>query len=223
MNNIPFCGDASNGPPQITTPEYCLLFFISVPLPFEPFRFRSLTKQDLLLTRKTENIILKVKTADDLFYESVIPLSCNRVLHPDVEEFIIEEAEKLQRHSKIHITVRVEEHSFNAKEIAGIIHKHFDGKREKEKLQLQKSLRLGWRSLFVGFIFLTVMFLLTKVLVTVLSENALMITLRELFIILGWVALWRPAELLLYEWRPYEHNAKLFERITRCSVEVTTG
>jgi len=47
-----------------------------------------------------------------------------------------------------------------------------------------------------------------------------MITLRELFIILGWVALWRPAELLLYEWRPHKRNAKLFDKLAKCDVQV---
>jgi len=143
------------------------------------------------------------------------------LLHPDVEEFIIEESEKLQRNSDFHITIQItEEQSFNMKEISFIIHKHFKNKRDQSSYEIKKILRLGWRSLFIGFAFLIIMFLLTKTLMTFLPENPLMVTLRELFIILGWVALWRPAELLLYEWRPYKRNEKLFDRIAKCRVQV---
>ncbi|HWJ25215.1 MAG TPA: hypothetical protein VNS32_01665, partial [Flavisolibacter sp.] len=135
-------------------------------------------------------------------------------------EFIIEEAEKSPG-SDFRITIQVaEEHSFNVNEIASLIHRHFKSKTETASHQARKTVRLGWKTLFIGFLFLIVMYLLTKIVTGILPENALMISLRELFIILAWVALWRPADLLLYEWRIYKRNAKLFERIAKCKVQV---
>jgi hypothetical protein len=66
------------------------------------------------------------------------------------------------------------------------------------------------------------MYILTNIMMALMQENALVITLRELFIILAWVALWRPAELLLYEWRVHKRNAILFDRIAKCEVQVFT-
>ena len=45
-----------------------------------------------------------------------------------------------------------------------------------------------------------------------------MISVKELFIILGWVALWRPAELLLYEWFPIRKKTRLFERLAESDI-----
>jgi hypothetical protein len=167
------------------------------------------------------DISLKVKKLEDLLYKSVIPLSCNRLLHPDVEEYIVHEAEKSRRNSAFHIAIQIaEETPSNTPQITSIIHKHFESKHEQENHQMNKILTLGLTSLCVGFAFLVVMFLITKTFMALLPENALMITLRELFIILGWVALWRPAELLLYEWRPHKRNAKLFDKLAKCDVQV---
>jgi hypothetical protein len=108
----------------------------------------------------------------------------------------------LRRHSDIQISIQIaKELLLNSNEIISLIRKHFEKKREKADHQVKMILRLGMKSLLIAFVFLIIMFLSTKVLMTFLQENALVITLRELFIILGWVALWRPAELLLFEWR----------------------
>ncbi len=163
---------------------------------------------------------MNVKKAEDLFYKSVIPLSCRRHLHPDVEEFIIENAEQLNANSSFDIIIRLEEPSSKVEEIASMIRKHFENKRDNAKIRLKTSLKLGLRSLFTGFVFLVMMYLLTKLLAGILPENGLMIPLRELLIILAWVALWRPADLLLYEWHPYKRNVKLFERILNSKVRV---
>ena len=171
---------------------------------------------------KTNNIILRIKRAEDLFYGSAIPLSCKRLLHPDVEEFIIDEAEKLNQKQEFQLTIQIEENSFNTYGIISIIHRHFEDKRETANHQIKKAIKLGLRSLLIGFLFLIIMFLLTKLATSFLPENALMITLRELFIILAWVALWRPADLLLYDWQPYKRNAKLFDKLAKSKVHVTT-
>jgi hypothetical protein len=174
------------------------------------------------LEKETGNIILSAKKVEELFYQCVIPLSCKRLLHPDVEEFIIEETEKLQPNSDFHITIQVpDQQSFKEDEIASIIHRHFQGQYEKARLQVKTILRLGLRSLLIGFVFLIITYLLIGTLKSFIKENALLITLREFFIILGWVALWRPADLLLYEWRPHQRKAKLYNRIAKCNVQVT--
>jgi hypothetical protein len=66
------------------------------------------------------------------------------------------------------------------------------------------------------------MFLLTTLLVALLPQGGLMLTLREFFIIVAWVAMWRPAELLLYEWWPYKRKARLFDKLAHCKIRSFT-
>lgn len=45
-------------------------------------------------------------------------------------------------------------------------------------------------------------------------------TLSEGLLILGWVAMWRPVEVFLYDWWPEFGRRRLFLRIAGMSVEV---
>lgn len=43
---------------------------------------------------------------------------------------------------------------------------------------------------------------------------------RESLTIAGWVAMWRPMEIYLYDWWPLRRRGKLFEKLSRIQVEV---
>ena len=38
----------------------------------------------------------------------------------------------------------------------------------------------------------------------------------------GWVALWRPLEIFLYDWWPIRAEARLFDRLAASRVELVT-
>jgi hypothetical protein len=38
--------------------------------------------------------------------------------------------------------------------------------------------------------------------------------------ILGWVAMWRPLEIFLYDWRPIWHRSRLFAKLSKIPVIV---
>ena len=164
-------------------------------------------------------ISLHVRKADDLLLKSAILSSAKRLVDPTVEEFLIEEAEGLDDKDDITLLVKFEERqpSLEAR-IADIIHKHFAYRSRKAEMSVKKILKLGWKSLLVSFGFLTLMFLIAFAITTFLPQNTIVFTFRELFIILGWVALWRPADLLLYDWRVFKRKGKLLNRLAHCNV-----
>lgn len=44
---------------------------------------------------------------------------------------------------------------------------------------------------------------------------------EEGLLILGWVAMWRPIELLLYDWRPQRRMQRTHQNLARMRVEVS--
>ena len=46
--------------------------------------------------------------------------------------------------------------------------------------------------------------------------------IRESLVIVGWVAMWRPVDLLLYEWYPISRDAALFGRLAKSQVQFET-
>ena len=168
-------------------------------------------------------IILKLKDVDQIL---IVPHNLfygKRMLTPDAEEFLIEEAEKYSYRAAIHLKVYLPPENLNrSKEVELAIHQHFAYRKNKALKQLSRTLRLGWRGLLIAIIFLSVLVLLTLIIIRQIPEGGLSVIVREILIILGWVALWRPADLLLYEWRPFKRDANFFEKLERCKVEVIT-
>ncbi|SHF90142.1 hypothetical protein SAMN02745157_3029 [Kaistia soli DSM 19436] len=72
----------------------------------------------------------------------------------------------------------------------------------------------GQRALRIGFIAWAVCLLLSTLSEKLFSTYSMQGRLfGEGFLIAGWVSLWRPAELLLYDWWPFAREVKLYERI----------
>ena len=169
----------------------------------------------------TTNIILHVNRIDDILSKSSIPLSSKRLINREVEKFLIEEASKMDTGDDIVVSIRTKDSTLlSDDEVVSIIQMHFAYCSARARQKLSNILKLGWKSLFIAFVFLMAMYLLTKAMARYLPEGTLMVMLRELFIILGWVALWRPADLLLYEWRPYKRKVKLFRKLSDARVEI---
>jgi hypothetical protein len=43
---------------------------------------------------------------------------------------------------------------------------------------------------------------------------------RESLTIAGWVAMWQPMEIFLYQWWPLRRRGRIFEKMSRMKVEV---
>jgi hypothetical protein len=67
---------------------------------------------------------------------------------------------------------------------------------------------------------LAVIFSLTELSLHLVPDNKVVLFIRESFIIFGWVALWRPMELLLYDWYPIKTDINLYARLEQSNVNV---
>ncbi len=96
---------------------------------------------------------------------------------------------------------------------------YFARRAEVKQRDLQKLLRQGRTSLGVGLIFLTTCLLASEVLQTI-SQRAFMTVLKESLMIGGWVAMWRPLEIYLYDWWPIRAERLVLERLARMEVRL---
>ena len=169
------------------------------------------------ITIKVNSIDLLLIGPDSIFYG-------RHMLTREAEELIIEEATIKDSGNPILVKIFFNNNETERSgEISNAIHKHFASRRKKSERELKKSLALGWRSLLISIIFLALLIWLTSAFIDRLPEGGWLATFREILIILGWVALWRPADLLLYEWRPFKREVNLFRRLEACKVEIVTN
>lgn len=106
-----------------------------------------------------------------------------------------------------------------ARTLPDAVHHYFDYREHQLRLDLVRLLRFGAVSLAIGAAFLIACLGLRHALAVQprLVDRAI---IDEGLLILGWVAMWRPMEVLLYDWWPLARRRALLHRLAVIPVEV---
>jgi hypothetical protein len=144
-----------------------------------------------------------------------------RDLDDDAEEFIVGWAREFPRRDPVSLVVHVsqlpaDEDTQHVVETA--VHNYFAYRAKLNRFEFRYLLKQGRDSLIIGLAFLAACVLTSQLLR--LRSGTLLIILREGLIIAGWVAMWRPMEIFLYEWWPLLRKRRLYEKLSRMHVEV---
>ena len=99
---------------------------------------------------------------------------------------------------------------------------HFTYEVEKLRRRIREHVRQGEITLMVALVALTV-FLTLAELTRFLPPGTFHQILREGLVIIGWVVMWRPLELLLYDWWPLVRQRRLCERVVEAEITVEQG
>ncbi|MGL6269217.1 MAG: hypothetical protein ACRC2O_14895 [Chitinophagaceae bacterium] len=152
---------------------------------------------------------------------SPVSIYLKSALITDAEEFIIEEAEALPAKALININVHLALSEIKHKDdIAPAIHRHFSYRKEQSQKEYKRIFKYGWRILLIALGLLAFIFIITEIAFYYMPDNKPVLFIHESFIILSWVALWRPLELLMYEWYPVKTDIDLYTRLEKCTVQV---
>ena len=147
----------------------------------------------------------------------------NRDLDPKAEEFITGWARELEHDKPLGLLVHAdrEAHSPQATEIVhAAVRDHFKRRAEMTRQRLRQLFGLGRISLLIGLAFLAACLIAADSLERLATDSRLLSILRESLVIGGWVAMWRPIEVFLYDWWPVRADARLFDRLSRMIVHV---
>lgn len=158
-------------------------------------------------------------------YDSLDPTPFHkRDLDPKAEEFIVGWARELDRDVPLGLVVHADRraHSPQATDIVQTaVRDHFRRKVDVTRRNLRQLFRLGRGSLVIGLAFLTACLLTADTIArTVEEESRLLNIVRESLLIGGWVAMWRPIEIFLYDWWPIRAEARLYDRLSGMIVRV---
>lgn len=146
-----------------------------------------------------------------------------RDLDPRAEEFIAGWASELHADVPLCLVVHVDRHAASEDEVALLreaIREFFKQRAAVTRRRLRQLLRVGRTSLLIGVAALAVSIVLGDVIGAVLSGVRFGGVFRESLLIGGWVAMWRPLEVFLYDWWPIRSEARRFDRLSEMSVRV---
>ncbi len=144
-------------------------------------------------------------------------------LDPNAEEFIVSWARTAARDASLALLVHVDRPGDLPQEAGALraaVHELFRYRAESSRRRLSQLFRTGRISLAIGGLFLSAMVLVGDLAAGALGGQRLGDILRESFLIGGWVAMWRPLEIFLYDWWPIRAEARLYDRLSVMPVRI---
>lgn len=97
---------------------------------------------------------------------------------------------------------------------------HFRRRARATWGKLRRLFRVGRISLVIGLGFVLLAIVVGESIAGMVGSGRYTNVVQESLIIVGWVALWHPMGIFLYDWWPIRAEAKLFDRLGEMDVQV---
>ena len=159
-----------------------------------------------------------------LLFNPIDPAPLNeKDLDSKAEEFIVSWARSVRREADLALQVYVDRPGVpdEAETVRAGIHNFFAQRSVSARRRLSQLFQVGRTSLGIGVVFLTVAVIIAGLVDRALSGTEIGALIRESTVIGGWVAMWRPLEIFLYDWWPIRAERKLYDRLSIMPVRIT--
>ena len=167
------------------------------------------------------SIELKLKTPRQLFDERDPAPFRERDLDYDAARYILNSYKEVMDHHDVKLSLYFEtlgEFIENPSQIERAISAFFSFEADGKRRELKDIFRKGFISLVIGLAFLATCTWLAH---SLDSEKDLFRSMvHEGLFIMGWVAMWQPISIFLYEWWPIREAETIFKRIENLEVEI---
>lgn len=151
-------------------------------------------------------------------YDSLDPSPFQeKALDRHAEEYLIDSVGEFGEHEALTLLIQgPDDLHTGLPEMTESIHGHFRLALERQERLMRRRMRMGRVMLLLGLVVLAVT-LFTRYWLSGLNTKADL--LGESLLIVGWVALWRPAELLLFDRIEARIDRRVLERLAAIPVE----
>ena len=143
-------------------------------------------------------------------------------LDGDAEEFILGWLREFPHDEPVSLVVHLAEFPAGGNPQSDVeqgIHHYFDYRARLNRMELRRLFKDGRQSLVIGIAFLSVCLLVSHA-IGGNEPGTFRAIGRESLTIAGWVAMWRPMQIYLYDWWPLRHRGRLYQKLARMHVSV---
>lgn len=174
-------------------------------------------------SRETGIIEVHIHEIDQLF-NSIDPSPFReKDIDDDAHEFILSWAKELPTNIPLTLLIHLDRGAVSPEAenvIAEAVHGFFAHRAELARQRLHQLLRTGRKSLVIGLVFLAGCIVLGDWIGRRAHEIELGEILNQSLLIGGWVAMWRPLEIFLYDWWPIRNEARIYDRLSQMKLQV---
>ena len=166
-------------------------------------------------------IEIKLRDLNQLFNTMDPSPFLEKDLDADAEEFIVNWAREFPLAEPVVLTIHVSQSEpvRPDAQIEKAVQNYFHYRATLSFMDLRRLLREGRISLVIGLGFLACCLSIAGLL-RGNDEQTIRDIAREGLTIAGWVAMWRPIEIYLYDWWPVLRRSKVFEKLSTMKIEI---
>ena len=165
-------------------------------------------------------IRIRLSTLDQLFNSMDPSPFHEKELDSEAASFIVDSVDELPlaQPLKLIVELPVEElERQDRQSVEDAIHNYFIYRQSDGRRRLRFQLREGRIALAIGLLFLAVCVAIRQLIFAPLGGTVSEMVAEGL-LILGWVAMWRPLQIFLYDWWPLRHQARLYAKLAAMPV-----
>jgi hypothetical protein len=172
---------------------------------------------------RSHRLEIKLNDVNQLFTSRETAPFHEHGLDPDAEEFIESHAGEFPHAATVALVIELPAKAAERElqpRVEQAVRAHFANCARRNRREFSRLMAEGRRTLVVGITFLALCLLLAARVFTADKSGAINTILHESFVIAGWVALWRPLEICLYDWWPVRQRGRLLRKLTSLPVEI---
>ena len=159
------------------------------------------------------------------FFNSMDPSPFyERDLDPDAEHFIVSWIEEFPLRDPVRLVLHLPSNGASTAlqtQVEEAVHNHFRNQTRLARLEFRHLMRIGSRSLVIGLAVLTTCLLGVELMGK--DQGQVAVVARQSLLIGGWVAMWQPMQTYLYGWWPLLRRRRVFEKLSRIPVKISTA
>lgn len=168
----------------------------------------------------TSEIKIRLQTLGQLF-NSLDPSPFHeKELDKDAEDYIVGSVDEIPLPQPLSLLIELPKDQLALEDSASVqdaVRNHFAYRLEDGRRRLRFQFREGRIALLIGLLFLSLCVVVRELIFAPLSGAAAEMVAEGL-LILGWVAMWRPLQIFLYDWWPVRHQLRLYAKLARMPV-----
>jgi hypothetical protein len=169
-------------------------------------------------------ILIEIKLSSIMqLYNSFDPSPFHeKELDTDAEKYIIDTIKDFPAKTECKLVIHLPAdlaQSEGATTLVSAIHNHFEYKTMATERKFRQRLRYGRTALLIGLCFLFLNLIIRHLLLQ-MSDLIVPQLIAEALLIIGWVAMWEPITVLLYELWPIIQTKKVYRKVSTMEIDI---
>jgi len=142
-------------------------------------------------------------------------------LDQDAEDYIVGWASEMPSHASFQIAIHLPSAEADKAEQSGLavaLSHYFEQRATAFDRELRENFRRGWHYLRIGVPILVLCLIGNQIAQLILGSGPFARAIEESFLIVGWVANWKPLETFLYDWWPLQRRRDLYRLLQMAEI-----